>query len=460
MAAVKPESFWMVRRYDNSNNPDDFSTEYERDRARILHSPGFRRLQSKTQVLSISETDYHRTRLTHTMEVAQIGRGLTHHLRSEKDYDCYTDVLPSKDLIEAIAFAHDLGHPPFGHNGEVALNYMMRNHGGFEGNAQSLRMVSKLEQHVDYKGHDLTRRTLLGILKYPRPYSQVRCITTFPDAESFTHVNAQTWKPPKCFYDSENETVNWILQELSLDDRVKFTSEWEVPPSEARTVNGRSRPQHGKTMHKSLDGSILELADDIAYGTHDLEDGVAISFITEEHWCSAWDMVDREWADRKNLPKQDEMTRLLYPKEGESRGPKRRHAISSLIGAFLYSVRLEPSGIFESPVLDLRACLEPEAQAFLEKLKDLTIKKVIQSAEVQTLEFRGRMLVTQIFDALMSDPHALLKQTQKQQYEEATTDDERMRALCDYVAGMTDPYASRFFERLYIPRAGSTFDKL
>jgi dGTPase len=149
----------------------DFRPDEERDRSRIIHSAAFRRLQAKTQVLGVGESDFHRTRLTHTMEVAQIGRGIVLQLSSDRSrWRNYKEILPTTAQIEAICFAHDLGHPPFGHSGEVGLNFAMRKHGGFEGNGQSLRIVSKLEPHTRGKGLNLTRRILLGILKYPNPY--------------------------------------------------------------------------------------------------------------------------------------------------------------------------------------------------------------------------------------------------------------------------------------------------
>ena len=138
--------------------------DYSRDRARIIHSAFFRRLQNKTQVLGLGESDFYRTRLTHSVEVAQVASGIVETLKkSSKDAE-QIELLPSLELIEAIALAHDIGHPPFGHGGEVALNYSMRGHGGFEGNGQTLRICTKLGEYSDTNGLNLTRRTLLGVL--------------------------------------------------------------------------------------------------------------------------------------------------------------------------------------------------------------------------------------------------------------------------------------------------------
>ena len=159
-------SVWEERRSGKSlDRKDDPRTPFERDRARVIHSAAFRRLQSKTQILGTSEGDFHRTRLTHSMEVAQISRGLL--LVVEKNQPYFQELLPSSALLETICLSHDLGHPPFGHGGEVALNSMLHKHGGFEANGQTLRLLTKLEAHTPKFGLDLTRRSLLGVIKYP-----------------------------------------------------------------------------------------------------------------------------------------------------------------------------------------------------------------------------------------------------------------------------------------------------
>ncbi|MCS7260181.1 MAG: dNTP triphosphohydrolase, partial [Anaerolineae bacterium] len=151
--------------------PEDehaYRTVYQRDRDRILHTTAFRRLEYKTQVFITSEGDYYRTRLTHTLEVAQIGRTIARALRA------------NEDLTEAICLAHDLGHGPFGHSGEATLNALMEEHGGFDHNLQSLRIVEKLEKRFpDFDGLNLSWEVREGIMKHATEYD---CPATTPDA--------------------------------------------------------------------------------------------------------------------------------------------------------------------------------------------------------------------------------------------------------------------------------------
>ena len=160
--------------WSQTSRENDYRTPYQRDRARIIHSAAFRRLQSKTQILAIRQNDYSRTRLTHSLEVAQIGNGIVHQLKHSSPADAAFQKWFADDaLIETVCLSHDIGHPPFGHGGEVALNFMMQDHGGFEGNAQSLRILGKRGSYSPTYGMDVTRRALLGILKYPVLYHDV-----------------------------------------------------------------------------------------------------------------------------------------------------------------------------------------------------------------------------------------------------------------------------------------------
>jgi dGTPase len=242
-------AYFKERLHGNeSERPNDIRTPFQRDRARIMHSAAFRRLQGKTQVMGAGEGDFHRTRLTHSIEVAQIGYGILEFLQSGKatPHKDVQDWLPPRDLIEAACLSHDLGHPPFGHKGEQALHKAMLRHGGFEGNGQTLRILTKLEKYCDRgKGLNPTRRLVLGVLKYPR---SMKCF------KLDDYVN----KPPKSYHEDEAGVVEWALDGFCSNDQDQLI-----------------KSATGKEAHHSLDCSLLELADDIAYGIHDIEDIVA-----------------------------------------------------------------------------------------------------------------------------------------------------------------------------------------
>ena len=441
-----PEAFWEERQLQDAARSAESRSLYDKDRSRIIHSPSFRRLQAKTQVLDITEGEYHRTRLTHSMEVSQIARGLVQQLLQDfKDRE-ECDILPPIELIETVAFAHDIGHPPFGHNGEVALNYKMHDAhlalGGFEGNGQSLRILTKLERRPSGPGLNLTRRTLLGILKYPCPFSATQR-REIPAIRATGIVRQEDWKPPKCYLDTEQGVVDWLLEPLTASDREKFVA-FATPPTETK---------HGKTAHKTLDCSLLDLADDIAYATHDLEDGVALGLVHRDQWERVWEQTDADWRAEHFPP---HMTDLLF---GE--GWERREAVSKMIHAFIISVRLQRLYAFESPLLDCRVGVESAPRAALNLVKDLTYERIIRSPSVQTLEYRGRNMIMKIYDALIGEPESLLTGPDRKLFLENTGDAVRQhRIICDFVAGMTDPYATRFYERLYVPRTGSSFDRL
>ena len=438
-------STWKVRRAPAGvQRQDDQREEYERDRARVIHSSAFRRLQAKTQILGVLEGDFHRTRLTHSMEVAQIGRGLV--LSLLRRYPELTDLLPRLEQIETTGLAHDLGHPPFGHGGETALNYAMSKYGGFEGNAQTLRILTKLESHTSEHGLDLTRRALLGILKYPAPYSKLQRtqLPELPVASVQSDVQ-QAWQPPKCYLDTEQEALNWILDPLSESDQNNFCKQ-TLP----------TQKNHGYPLHKALDTSLMNLADDIAYGVHDFEDGIVLRLLTLELWQEVAQHLDPKWAEDNDLL---QIEKKLF-KRGENSGHHRKQAVGSLVHALISSVELKHNELFEEPLLGWNAVLPEEPQHFLKSLKETVSRHVIQLNTVQAATFRGRKIVMSIFEALSSEPEMLLPSSFQILWKKAKSEQDQNRIVCDYIAGMTDQYANRFYERLFLPGHGSVFDRL
>ena len=436
---------WKVRRAPAGvQRQEDHREEYERDRARVIHSSAFRRLQAKTQILGVLEGDFHRTRLTHSMEVAQIGRGLV--LNLQKKFPELYDLLPRLEQIETTGLAHDLGHPPFGHGGETALNCAMADYGGFEGNGQTLRILTLLESHSPENGLDLTRRTLLGVLKYPVPYANL-CKTSSPDAtDKSANLNfQQTWKPPKCFLDTEQEVFNWILAPLSNTDQLHFC-EYTRPTTQS----------HGRSLHKALDTSLMNLADDIAYGVHDFEDGIVLRLLTREHWQEVAQKLDPKWAEKNNLLQIETM---LFTRTDNS-GYSRRQGVGALVHALISSAELKLNDEFEEPLLGWNVILPEEPQRFLKALKETVSRHVIQLNTVQAATFKGRKIVLSLFDALSAEPEMLLPSSFQLLWKEAKSDLQQKRIICDFIAGMTDQYANRFYERLFLPGHGSVFDRI
>lgn len=423
----------------NSTRED---SEYQRDRARVIHSASFRALQSKTQVLGLGESDFYRTRLTHSLEVAQIGSGICEWLRDRLEDASTIAWIPSFSLIEAIGLAHDLGHSPYGHGGEVALNFMMRDHGGFEGNAQTLRILSKLGEFSKDSGLDLTRRTMLGTIKYPAFYSETANYRQSWSPGQSTH-NISAWSPPKCIYDSDAHVLDWILAPFEPDD-IAYLRQLDVRAS------GHNRP-----IHKTFDTSIMELADDIAYGVHDLEDACALKLVSRSLWEEEVAAFIGEFEDNAI---KDELA--FYGEALFSGVPSdRKHAISKLVGYLIKHITVEEQTDANHPLLSLQATMAPDAMAVLKKLKTFVMEQVILSPELQTLQFRGQQVIMFLFEVLAENPRSLLPTTVLTQYENGATDSEKMRVIADYIASMTDVSAGKLHHRLSSPSAGSIFDR-
>lgn len=433
-------NLWTERREPSLRRPRDVRNDYERDRSRVIHSASFRRLQAKTQVIGVREGDFHRTRLTHSMEAAQIGRGLVLHLQSRLRRHPAHSIIPPMELIETICLSHDLGHPPFGHGGERALNYCMRKGGGFEGNGQTLRILALLEKHTPQHGVNLSRRALLGVLKYPVPYSDVvRLVPT--TLQDLRLLGVKDAKPPKCYLDTEIDLVEWILAPFSEDDRTAFL-EVEVP-----------EVGHAKSRYKALDTSIMEIADDIAYGIHDLEDMVSLGLVTRTDWEQKVETDDRAALIGKDL-------RRLAHSLFSATSHDRKRAIGGLVNRLITSAKVEERERFVDPVLRFNAVLDSPSRAFLDVLNKLIFETVIDSSEVQTLEYRGQQIVLGLFQAFSSAPNRMLPGDTRARYENASNPIYAERVLCDYIAGMTDDFAERIYERLFLPNSGSVFERM
>lgn len=443
---------WNARRENWRPQAEDAREDGDVDYARVIHSASFRRLQGKTQILSLGDSDFYRTRLTHSLEVAQIAGGVTRQLAKSFPEHPATKHLPDRGMIHAIGCAHDLGHPPFGHGGEIALNYCMRDHGGFEGNGQTLRILSRIENFSKAAGANLCRRTLLGVLKYPLSFNQVCNKTLTPTLldgpTAIRLLDVKSCKPPKCFLDSEQEVVDWILQPLGAVDHTQF-QEVEHRPG-----------KHATAVYKSLDCSIMDVADDIAYGVHDLEDAIALGLVSKEEFTAA--LLDRcpTFLDALKAKYNEESGNDVFSVMVDDlfgSTSSRKHCISRLVHHFVTAIEFIEIPTFEEPLIRFRVRMKDAQRSFLDALQAFVVDKVITSPEVQHLEFKGQSMVVAVFEAIQSDPNRLMPRDQRNRFLDSHGD---VRVICDFVAGMTDAYLLRTYERLFSPRMGSVFDKL
>jgi dGTPase len=444
---------WCQRREEWKAQPEDARNDADIDYARVVHSASFRRLQGKTQILNLGDSDFYRTRLTHSLEVAQIAEAIGRQFR--KDFKAHSafNYLPDISTIRAIALAHDLGHPPLGHGGEVALNYCMRDDGGFEGNGQTLRILSKLEKFSEKSGANMTRRTLLGVLKYPLPFSVVFNPLLTPQLDqsptAISIIGRKLSKPPKCYMDSEKDIVDWLFEPLGSEDRDKFCS-FE-----------RQADKHHGPLHRSFDCSIMNLADDIAFGVHDLEDALALSLITEgefrrfvaEEKCASFLAQVKKKDPREPLGNiYENMVEGLF---GD--GHTRKRFISRMVHHLVVHSRIKILNEFDEPLIRYRAEIDDGPKQFLDALQKAVREVVIYSPAVQHLEFKGQKMVVSVFEALNSEPRSFLPRDTLRIYEAS---EERKRVICDHIAGMTDTFLLKTYDRLFSPRMGSVFDRL
>lgn len=441
------DAIWTERMLNHSPRSGDHRTPYDVDYSRVIHSEAFRRLAGVTQILGIADGDFHRNRLTHTIEVGQVALGIIQKLRATAG-KVIEPLLPTRALMETISAIHDIGHPPFGHGGEVALNFCMREHGGFEGNGQTLRILTGLMDSSSTKrGANLTRRTLLGALKYPVAYSQVEkegvmhnCVSPITGLPMLSH---QHHEPPKCYLDTEAPIVQWLMAPFSIDDQQAIV----------------------ETKAKSFDCTIMDMSDDIAYGVHDLEDAIALGLVSREQMTkdvppSLWDEFISNMAADYPCEYQ-RFGQSLYEGFLEQlfeNGTKAQ--IGRLVHYMISNTYVQVRERFEEPMYRHAATIRPAASALLSALKKFIRNRVIRAPEVQQLRFKGQQMIVQLFAYLHHDPRHLLPTPVWNLHMAEDTETGKMRVLCDYVAAMTDAGLSRTYKRLFDPTAGSVFDSL
>lgn len=353
------------RRYPESPHP--YRLDFQRDRDRIIHTTAFRRLEYKTQVFVYSEGDHYRNRLTHSIEVAQIGRTLARAL------GC------NEDLTEAICLAHDLGHPPFGHVGEETLNRLMAEHGGFDHQRQTYRILTEIERrYPDHPGLNLTYETLEGVVKHDTDYDVV-------DARHYH-------------------------------------------PEERGT----------------LECQLSNLADEIAYNTSDLDDGLRSGILDPEQVKSL--AIARRTLNSLGLGLDADLRSDLV----------RYCFIRRLIGIEVSDVIAATSRKLEEfaikSVEDLRkaaenmACYSPALIAENQELKQYLFQHFYRHHRVVRMAVKATRTLTQLFEAYIDEPRQLPDEIQRRA---ASSAEGLHRVVCDYLAGMTDRYAIQEYRRLY-----------
>lgn len=343
----------------------DFRGPFQRDKDRIIHTTSFRRLEYKTQVFINDEGDYYRTRLTHTLEVAQIGRTLARALGA------------NEDLVEAICLAHDLGHPPFGHAGEATLAKLMMDFGSFDHNEQTMRIVTFLERRYDaFPGLNLSYETLEGIAKHETEYDKANIADYSPELRG--HLEAQ----------------------------------------------------------------IANAADEIAYSTHDLDDGLRAGILTPDmcrelliwrHLTEEINWIGPEFTDLDRHRLINALTNMIVSDIFYS-------TESTINAARIQTVdelqRLPYNVVGSSETWRLQG----------RELKDFLFTNLYRYYRVMRMSYKAEMIITRLFETFRKDPRLLPKHIQ-------TNIDERglERTICDYIAGMTDRYAIHQYRKLFEP---------
>jgi len=360
-----------------SEKPPNNRTEYQRDRDRIVHSAAFRRLEYKTQVFVNHEGDMFRTRLTHSLEVAQISRTIARALNV------------NEELTEAISLAHDLGHTPFGHAGQDALNECMKDYGGFEHNLQSLRIVDQLEEkYAEFNGLNLTFETREGILK---------------------HCSARNAKK---------------LDKLG-----------------ERFLNNQQ---------PGIEAQIANVADEIAYNNHDVDDGLRAEFLSIEQMCEI-----------TLFNEQHEYVMKKYPNISPRRAIHEiiRRMINRQISDFLAASMAQIKTIQPQSRQDITRLPHPivtyhePMQKMTQQLKRALRKNLYQHYRVHRMSIKAKKVITSLFEVFMHDTKILPPESYAYAMEgrKALGDRGRAIAIADYIAGMTDRYAIREYERIFNP---------
>jgi dGTPase len=416
---------------NRQRGPNDYREPYERDRTRVIHSAAFRRLQQKTQIYGGHVGHFHRTRMTHSLEVASIGTSLVRHLHHLAHSEAVKAWLPPDDLIYVICLLHDMGHPPFGHGGEAALNALIYPYGGFESNAQTLRLVSQLEKAYAPHGLDLSRRTLLGILKYP---VSRRVLNLDVSKNLLNEANRELWISPKVYYDEDESLVQWILEAFSNQDRKHFQSVSE-----------------NRALYHSFDCSLMDIADDIAYGVHDLEDAIHLRLIHRHHFESNEFIALMQNIESLNA---SEILQGLF----SDNPAQKKQTIGALVHYFVTAVKVQELEEFEHPLLKYQAKLTKPAHRLLKFFIRQVYNQIIDSPPARAQEYGGQNVLINLYQAILSNPERLLDMSSRENLRHVKKPGQLERIVCDSIANLTDDSAIRLHGKLYADNFTAQWD--
>ncbi len=399
----------------------DHRTLFQIDRDRIIHTSAFRSLQNKTQVFFSGEYDFYRTRLTHSIEVAQIGRSICNRLQKTSEY-LKDDYFIDADLVEAACLSHDIGHPPFGHTGERTLHRLMKPYGGFEGNAQTLRLLTRTIFETG-RGMKPSRALVDGVLKYK---------TLFGELEN---------QKNHFLYREQKEWLDFAVDGSEFPDELK--------------------PGKDRNSFRSIECQIMDWADDTAYSLNDIADGIHAGFINIERiekWAESRDLDDFESEQIDVLIKAIKKGRIEV-------------AVGRKIGDFIASANLVAVDGFLSKKSN-RHCyalqIDPQIETICSLYKQLSFDLVFRSQQLQQLDRKSNFILTRLFEVFAEyyilpskpgDGHfRLLSKEEEDQIFSADSESERARLICDIIARMTDGVATRTYKRLFDADFGSIVD--
>ncbi len=371
------------------DEPSPTRTEFQRDRDRILHSSAFRRLKHKTQVFVFHEGDHYRTRLTHTLEVAQIARSIARSLRLDED------------LAETLALAHDLGHTPFGHAGERALDAVMAGYGGFDHNAQSLRIVTRLERrYAAYDGLNLTWETLEGLVKHNGP------LTTREGVPAGPYEGRAALPMAIAAYAEEQDLELW--------------------------------------SHASAEAQAAALADDIAYNAHDIDDGLHAGLFTVQDLRAApflaaiLDEVEARWPGLETARVIHEVVRRVITRLVEDAIREGARRLAEVAPASADDIRRAGR-----PVIAFSASMAEADRA----IKGFLYPRMYRHARVMRIMTDAETVVRDLFGRYLAEPEAMTPEWAEGAG--ALDEHRRARRVADFIAGMTDRFAIQEHRRLF-----------